>query len=109
MSNQFPRISTLDEAAKDIIRQIAEEAEHSLPVIDNKTGLNNYYYLANQWWEAGNRAKKTGDIKTAYLNYMKFVTFVLDKIPTHLSYNLGKFADDKTAARAVRILIYFSE
>jgi len=82
------------------IQELNQQAEKALPPIDNHTGLNIYYHMAQQWWEQGNLARKTGDLDTAYVCYMKFTTFVLEKLPGHLSYQNSKFADDKTSARA---------
>jgi hypothetical protein len=46
-----------------------------------------------------NMAKKIGDLETAYILYMKFTTFVLQSLPTHLSYNATRFDDEKVASR----------
>jgi len=62
--------------------------------------------MAAQWWENGTRAKKNGDIATAYHELMKFTTFVLQRLPSHLSYNLGKFEEDKVGARAKCIRVF---
>jgi hypothetical protein len=35
----------------DVIAALNKEAEDSIPAIDNKTGLNVYYHLAQQMWE----------------------------------------------------------
>jgi len=84
----------------EIIAMMNKQAEQNMPTLDNRTGVNNYYYVANQWFDQATQARKFGDIETAYILFLKYTTFILHKIPSHLSYNLPRFAEDRSSARA---------
>jgi len=84
----------------EIIAELNEQAEEEMPVIDNKTGINIYYHIAQQYWEQGITAKRLGDVERAYIMFMKYTVFILQHLPSHMSYNLSRFDNDKISARS---------
>jgi len=50
------------ETATKLLSEYTAHAEGSLPKIDNLVGINNYYFMAFQWYEQGNNALKAKDI-----------------------------------------------
>eukprot|EP01114_Cavostelium_apophysatum_P009924 TRINITY_DN2324_c0_g2_i1.p1 TRINITY_DN2324_c0_g2~~TRINITY_DN2324_c0_g2_i1.p1 ORF type:complete len:370 (-),score=75.06 TRINITY_DN2324_c0_g2_i1:35-1144(-) len=86
---------------REILAKLTAKAEEGLPeTLDNRTGLNVYYHMALQFWEQGMQAKKAGDTERAYILFLKFTTMLLERIPTHLSYQNARHDNDKAACRA---------
>lgn len=48
----------------------------------------------------GNFARKNGNMEEAYVLFMRYMTFVLEKLPAHMSYALMKNDDYKSAAKS---------
>ncbi|PRP79346.1 hypothetical protein PROFUN_12947 [Planoprotostelium fungivorum] len=81
------------------LEKLNARGSEGLPNVENSIGLNNYYHLGNQLWDAALSAKRGGDKEGQYVNLMKYTTLVLHKIPRHISYQLGRFDDDRVASR----------
>eukprot|EP00027_Filamoeba_sp_ATCC50430_P009413 CAMPEP_0168544010 /NCGR_PEP_ID=MMETSP0413-20121227/2196_1 /TAXON_ID=136452 /ORGANISM="Filamoeba nolandi, Strain NC-AS-23-1" /LENGTH=415 /DNA_ID=CAMNT_0008574011 /DNA_START=28 /DNA_END=1271 /DNA_ORIENTATION=+ len=77
-----------------------QKSEEEMPPIDGHTGINIYYHMAQTWWDQGNHARKNGNLEDAYILFMRYMTFVLERIPAHMSYGLMKNDDYRSAAKA---------
>jgi len=86
---------------KEIIAKMNKMAEMDLPKsLDNQTGLNVYYRNALTFWEQGIQAKKSGDTERAYILYLKFTTFLLERIPMHINYSNSRYDNEKLECRS---------
>eukprot|EP01105_Mastigella_eilhardi_P012303 TRINITY_DN2822_c0_g1_i3.p1 TRINITY_DN2822_c0_g1~~TRINITY_DN2822_c0_g1_i3.p1 ORF type:complete len:174 (-),score=46.69 TRINITY_DN2822_c0_g1_i3:113-634(-) len=69
-----------------LVSDLRQEAEESVPTISNACPLPAYLKEASRIFEQATANRIKGDAEHAYVQFVRFVLLVLERIPTHLEF-----------------------
>eukprot|EP01107_Rhizomastix_libera_P013998 TRINITY_DN4142_c0_g1_i2.p1 TRINITY_DN4142_c0_g1~~TRINITY_DN4142_c0_g1_i2.p1 ORF type:complete len:172 (+),score=52.12 TRINITY_DN4142_c0_g1_i2:563-1078(+) len=82
-----------------VLSDLAKKCDEGLLPASRDIPLSSLYFDANKMWENARLFRTKGDAESAYLYFLKYTTYVLQRIPFHPTYSLPMYDDDKQAAK----------